>query len=144
MCLSTNFFGLSIKIVGMVEKDVVVFWDWVDKRLDEVGITSFRDLERKSGFTYGAIGKRKNELKFPTTEMAEGLCRALRVDWVELWFQAGFVDRLSSEQVSLTVEGLSGIDAEIYFLLRGTGDDFKQAVLKTIKTWLILYEELKR
>jgi len=68
--------------------------------------------------------------------MAEGMCRALRVSWCELWEKAGFVERIEPEY-------LTGLDAEIYRALQGVGDDFKQAVLKTIRTWLILYEELK-
>ena len=120
-----------------MQKDVDKFWEWVDQRTDEIGINSFRELEKKSGYAPGAIGKRKNASKFPTVEMAEGMCRALRVSWVELWTQAGFIDRVSEDM-------LVGLDAEIYQALQGTGDDFKRAVLKTIKTWLVLYEELKR
>lgn len=120
-----------------MQKDVIGFWKWVDKRTDEINIRSLRDLEQKSGFAPGAIGKRKNALKFPTVEMAEGLCRALHVTWCELWEKAGFVDRIDTRY-------FTGLDAEIYDALRDVGDDFKQAALKTIKTWLILYDELKR
>jgi len=117
-------------------KDVDKFWAWVDERREEVGIRSFRELEKRSGYAPGAIGKRKNAFQFPTVEMAEGMCRALRVSWCELWEKAGFVERIEPEY-------LTGLDAEIYRALQGVGDDFKQAVLKTIRTWLILYEELK-
>jgi transcriptional regulator with XRE-family HTH domain len=125
-------------------KDVDAFWDWVDRRSEEVGIVSFRELENRSGFSHGAIGRRKNNHKFPTVEMAEGMCHALKVDWVKLWSHAGFVDEYSPEKVQLTADQLTGLDAEIYYALRDTGDDFKQAVLKTIKTWLVLYEELRK
>ncbi len=117
-------------------KDVSVFWAWVDTRMDEVGIKSIRELENRSGFKTSAILRRRNELKFPTVEMAQGLCYALRVDWVELWSHAGFLERLSSEHVALMPESLSGLDADIYYSLRGASDDFKQAVLETIKIWL--------
>lgn len=88
----------------------------------------------------GAISSRKNELKLPTVEIAKGLCQALNVDWVDLWVQVGFVDKYHIPSSS----DLKGLDAEIYQLLRNTGDDFKSATLKTIKTWLILYEELRK
>lgn len=124
-------------------KNVSAFWEWVEKRMEEVGVPSIRELEKRAGFKTSAILRRKNDLKFPTVEMAEGMCYALKVDWVELWAQAGFVSEYSPEKVALTVDQLNGLDAEIYYTLRDTGDDFKRAVLKTIKTWLVLYEELK-
>jgi len=74
-----------------MKKDVDKFWQWVNRRIDELGLNSFRELERRSGFAPGAIGKRKNAHKFPTVEMAEGLCRALQVSWAQLWEQAGFI-----------------------------------------------------
>jgi len=71
-------------------------------------------------------------LKPPTVEMAEGLCRALRVSWCELWEQAGFVEHV-------TKEDLKEVDAEIYRELEGMPGQFKRRVLKLIrlcKTWL--------
>ena len=97
--------------------------------MEELEISSFRQLEKKAGFSPGAIGKRKNELKPPTTEMAEGLCKALKVDWVELWTQAGYVARLPA------TSDLVGLDAEIYLALADKDDEFKRAVLKTIQIW---------
>ena len=94
-----------------------------------MGISSFRELERRAGITNGLVNSRKNDLKFPTVEMAEGLSRALRVSWVELWEQAGFAERLG-------VDDLTGLDAEIYESLKGTSDEFKRAVLSTIRIWL--------
>jgi len=73
-----------------MKKNVYNFWQWVDVRMEQVGISSYRELEARSGFTNGAIGKRRNTDKFPTVEMAEGMCRALDVSWFELWKQAGF------------------------------------------------------
>ncbi len=119
-----------------MQKDVDTFWTQVDKRIDQIGITSFRELEKQSGFSPGAIGKRKNQSKLPTVEMAQGMCRALRISWIELWEWAGFIDSVNQNL-------LIGLDAEIHQLLQQTGDDFKRAVLKTIRTWLILYEELR-
>lgn len=124
--------------------DIALFWEWVDKRAEEVGIFSMSDLEKKVGVANGTIRSRRSRLKPPTTEMADGLCRALRVDWVELWTRAGYVDKLNKKVVSPSPNDLQGLDAEIYQALQGTGDDFKLAVLKTIKTWLILYEELRK
>lgn len=118
-----------------MEKDVSVFWDWVTRQMDEVGIRSFSVLEKRSGSSSGSIIKRKNEQKFPTVEMAEGLCRALKVDWVELWTHAGFVDRLNKATVNPSSSDLKGLDAEIHQILKGTSDDFKRAVLKTIQAW---------
>ena len=125
-------------------KDVSAFWEWVEKRMGEVGISSIRELEKRSGFNTSAILRRKNDLKFPTVEMAEGMCLALKVSWVELWGRAGFIEAYSPEAVALTADQLEGLDADIYYAFRDTGDDFKRAVLKTIKTWLILYEELRK
>ena len=116
------------------------FWAWVQERMEELCISSFRELEKRAGFKNGAIGRRKNERKFPTTEMAEGLCRALRVDWVELWSHAGYVDQFSQAAVNPRSSDLEGLDAEIHQALQGAGEDFKQAVLKTIKTWLFISE----
>lgn len=117
-------------------KDIDKFWEWVDARMIEVDIRSYRQLEKLAGFSHGSIGQRRNDYKLPTVEMAEGMCQALQVGWYELWAHAGFVDSIQADQ-------LIGLDAEIYRALQGVGDDFKQAVLKTIRTWKILYEELK-
>lgn len=125
------------------EKNVDAFWDFVQRRMDHLNISSFRQLEKLSGFENGAIGKRKNEGKFPTVEMAEGMCYALRVDWVELWKRAGFVDTLNQVEVNPNASDLTGLDAEIYATLRGQNDEFKKALLKTAKAW-VLYEELRR
>lgn len=110
--------------------------------MDELEISSFRELERKANMSNGSISSRKNELKFPTVEMAEGLCRALRVDWVKLWTEAGFMDRLSQAEVSPAPEQLAGLDAEIYFSLKDRSAEFKKALLKTAKAWG-LYEDLR-
>lgn len=119
----------------MKKKNVYAFWAWADELMKELGIRSVAELERLAGTGIGTITKRKGAYKLPTVEIAEGMCRALRVSWVELWMQAGFIDRVNEGM-------LVGLDAEIYQALRSVGDDFKKAVLKTIKTWLILYEEL--
>ena len=95
----------------------------------EVGISSFHELERRAGITNGLVNSRKNDLKFPTVETTEGLSRALRVSWVKLWEQAVFAERLG-------VDDLTGLDAEIHEALKGTGDEFKRAVLSTIRIWL--------
>jgi integrase len=84
-----------------MKKDVRAFWKWVDKRAAEVQIESFRKLEGRSGYAPGAIGKRKNASKFPTVEMAEGMCRVLRVSWIELWTQAGFIQSINMDVFSL-------------------------------------------
>ena len=94
----------------------------------EVGISSFREMERRAGITNGLVNSRKNDLKCPTVEMAEGLCRALRVSWVDLWEQAGFAERLRADD-------LAGLNAEIYEALKGSSDEFKRAVRSTIRTW---------
>lgn len=113
-----------------MEKNVYTFWEWVQYKMNCLGITSFRDLERKAGMSNGSISSRKNNLKLPTVEMAEALRDALHVSWIELWEQAGFVNKIDPNQ-------LKGLDAEIYQALQGTSDDFKQATLETIKAWLI-------
>ena len=135
---------IKIGFIIQMMKDVSTFWEWVDLRMEEVGIKSVRELEKRAGFKTSAILRRRNDLKFPTVEMAEGLCRALRVDWVKLWEQAGYVERLSQAEVSPAPEQLTGLDAEIYQVLQDTGDDFKGALLKTVRIWLVLYEELRK
>lgn len=111
--------------------------------MEELEIPSYRELAKRAGVSHGTINALKNQLKPPTVETAEGLCKALRVSWVELWTKAGFVEGYSPKKVELNPDQLTGLDAEIYYELRGSGDDFKRAVLKTIKTWMVLYEELK-
>jgi len=106
--------------------------------MEELEISSFRELERRAGVANGVISSRKNEIKPPTVEMAEGLCQALKVDWVELWTQAGYIARLP------TTSDLVGLDAEIYQALAPAGDDFKLAILKTIKTWLVFSAAAKK
>lgn len=101
-----------------------------------------RELEKRAGFTHGSISRRKNDQKLPTTEMAEGMCKALKVSWVELWARAGFVEEYSAEEVVLSEGDLSGLDEELYYLLRDRSDEFKAALIKTAKAW-ILYEDLK-
>lgn len=113
------------------------FWEWVEIRMEEVEIPSYRELARRAGVSHGTINSQRNQLKPPTIETAEGLCRALQVSWVELWTKAGYIHPINKEQ-------LQGLEAEIQQALQGTGDDFKLAVLKTIRTWLILYDELRK
>ena len=72
-------------------KDVDAFWRWIEHRMEETGISSFRELERKAGVSTGLISSRKNDLKLPTVQMAEGLCRALQVSWVDLWERAELI-----------------------------------------------------
>ncbi len=72
-------------------KDVDKFWGWVETRISELKIKSWRQFEKRAGYAPGAIGKRRNNREFPTVEMAEGMCRALQISWTELWFNAGFI-----------------------------------------------------
>jgi transcriptional regulator with XRE-family HTH domain len=120
------------------------FWQWVEKRMEELQITSYRDLAKKAGLSPATITNRKSECKPPTIEIAEGLCHALRVDWVELWTRAGYVDQFGPETVNPRVSDLKGLDAQIYQTLQGTSEEFKLATLKTIKTWLVIQDELKK
>jgi len=83
-----------------MQKNADGFWTWVQDRMDEIGIVSYRELERRSGVSNGVISSRRNALKFPTVEMAEGLCQALRVSWIELWAKAGFVEELQAQEVN--------------------------------------------
>lgn len=104
--------------------------------MEEREISSFRDLARRAGVSHGTINAQKNQLKAPTVETAEGLCRALEVSWVELWTRAGYIPAIDKNQ-------LEGLDAEIYQALQGTSNDFKQATLETIKAWLIFEKTRK-
>lgn len=97
--------------------------------MDELEIRSYNELSRRAGLSHGTINVQKNHLKTLTVQVAEGLCRALKVDWVELWTHAGYIAKLPA------INDLKGLDAEIYLALLGKDDDFKRAVLKTIKTW---------
>ena len=110
-----------------MQKNVDRFWNWVDARMQELDISSFRELEKRSGFAPGAVGKRKNAYKFPTVEMAEGLCHALRVGWVELWMQAGYVSEVAQEG------RLMGVDAEILREIEGTSEAFRRSVVEMIR-----------
>lgn len=97
--------------------------------MDELEIHSYHELSRRAGLSHGTINVQKNHLKPLTVQVAEGLCRALKVDWVELWTHAGYITKLPAPG------DLVGLDAEIYLALAGKDDDFKRAVLKTIKIW---------
>lgn len=121
-----------------MEKNPYKFWEWVQHRMEELEISSFRELERRAGVANGVISSRKNDLKPPTIEMAEGLCQALKVDWIELWTHAGYVTKLPAPS------DLQGLDAEIYQALAPAGDEFKLAILKTIKTWLVFSAATKK
>lgn len=104
--------------------------------MDELSIKSFRELERKAGISHGSISKKRTEQKLPTVEMAEALCRVLRVTWVELWAHTHLVEKVDYDY-------LVGVDAELQDILKGKDEEFKRALMKTAKAW-ILYEELKK
>jgi len=93
----------------------------------ELDIPSYRQLEAAAGFANGAISRRKNDIKLPTVEMAEGLCHALRVGWVELWMQAGYVSEVAQEG------RLMGVDAEILREIEGTSETFRRSVVEMIR-----------
>jgi len=97
--------------------------------MDQLEIRSYRELAKKAGLSHGTINAQKNHGNPLTVQMAEGLCQALKVDWVELWTQAGYIARLPA------TSDLKGLDAEIYLALLDKDDDFKRAVLQTIKIW---------
>lgn len=65
------------------------FWQWILNKSTEIGFTSVRAMEAAADMSHGAIGKRINDNKLPTVEMAEGLCKALGISWFELWGRAG-------------------------------------------------------
>jgi len=111
-----------------MSKDVYEFWRWVSKRMDELDISSYRQLERQAGFSNGAISVRKRNLLFPTVEIAEGLCLVLRVSWVQLWSQAGFI-----QHHDLSLDTLDGIDVDIFRALTLVDDDFKAIVLNLLQ-----------
>jgi len=81
-----------------MEKNPYTFWEWVQSRMDELDIPSFRRLEIRAGVSNGLISGRKNDMKLPTVDMAIGLCRALRVTWVELWSHAGVIPRRPDDE----------------------------------------------
>lgn len=115
------------------------FWQWVETRMVELNINSYRELEIKAGFKNGAINRRKNALKLPTVEVAEGMCVALKVNWIELWTKAGLVN--SSDYPA--PKDLSEIEAAIFRELSGKNNEFLSAVLKTVRAWG-LYEDMKK
>jgi len=116
--------------------NVDVFWGWVDTRMEELNIKSFRELERKAGISHGSISKKRSDQKLPSVEMAESLCRVLKVTWLELWAQTDLVQQVDDEY-------LTGVDAELQAVLKDKDDEFKRALLATAKAWS-LYEELKK
>lgn len=97
--------------------------------MDELEIRSIHELARRAGMSHGTINAQKNHAKPLTFKMAEGLCRALKVDFVELLTHAGYIAKLPAPS------DLAGIDAEIYLALLDKDEEFKRAVLKTIKIW---------
>jgi len=110
-----------------MKKTVYEFWDWVEQRMMERDIPSYRQLEAAAGFANGAISRRKNDVKLPTVEMAEGLCHALRVGWCELWAQAGLVSEATREG------RVMGVDAEILREIDGTSEAFRRGVVEMIR-----------
>ena len=93
--------------------------------MGEIGLRSFRELERKAGFAPGAIGKRKNALKLPTTEMALGMCQALRVPWDQLWSHAN----LSEPEETASA-------AELLFLLNQLPLKEQEELVEIAKAWI--------
>lgn len=96
-------------------------------------IFSIAELERRADVGVGTINKRKLAYELPTIKTATGMCQALRVSWVELWTHAGLVDHISNGQ-------LTGLDFEIYQIVKDTDDDFKRAVLESIEIWLAVHK----
>lgn len=106
--------------------------------MEELSIPSYRDLAKRAGVSHGTINAQKNQLKPPSIETAEGLCRALYVSWAELWARAGYIPHIDPKT-------LQGVDAEIYEALQLTNDeDFKKAILTSLRTWIELTDEKKK
>lgn len=108
-------------------KTIDTFWEWVDARMQELGITSYRQLESRAGLSNGAVSSRRNELKAPTVEMADALCKALRVSWSELWWHAGYVSK---------IEDLTSTDPllrEAYQILQQLPEDARTIVVHMLR-----------
>lgn len=104
--------------------------------MDDRGISSFRKLAELAGVSHGTINQQRNQLKPPTIETAEGLCRALGVDWIELWSRAGYIKMIDKDK-------LSPIDLRIIQALESQDNDFKTAVLESIERW-VSYEQKRK
>jgi hypothetical protein len=90
-----------------------VLWQWVDERCAHLGIDSIRELERRSGVSYGAISRPKGELRLPTVDLALKMCKPLVVDFVEFWANSGII----------TIDRPSGYAADIVKLLKNQDDE---------------------
>lgn len=99
-------------------------WDWVDRRCEELGILSIRELERRSGSAYGTISRTKANLSIPTFDLSVKMSNALNVDLAEFWQHTGLS---SIREIKI------GAEADILRLLEGKGEDFKKKVAKIIE-----------
>ena len=99
-------------------------WAWVDQRCEDLNIVSIRELERRSGTSYGAIARPRSDMKMPTYELSEKMSKALHVDITQFWKQAG---------VSTTREVKTGAEADILRLLEHKDEAFKRQVAAVVK-----------
>lgn len=120
-----------------MDKNLDVFWQWVSQRMEERGIGSYRQLAEMSGVSHGTISQDKNQLKPPSIETAVGLCRALGVDWIELWTRAGYIKMIDKDK-------LSPVELRIIQALESQDDDFKTAVLESIERWVSYEKKSKK
>jgi len=102
------------------------FWKWLeDKILDDY--PSWTAFESAIGFSRGAMGRRRNQLKYPTAEMAMAICDKLGISWNELWSEAGITKTLNTNE-------LDGSNADIARELIDVDDiQFKDILLRLIR-----------
>ena len=74
-----------------MEKDFDAFWNWVNKRRQDRRIPSIRQLEQAAGLSNGTLHAQWGSDTPPTVKVAEGLCKALGVSWLELWTRLGYI-----------------------------------------------------
>ena len=113
------------------------FVDWVVEELKSRGWNN-SELARRAGVGHSTISGILSYQRRPGLDFCIGVARAFKLPPEDVLRRAGLLPPALPKK-----DELLGLDREIFEELSATGDDFKQAVLKTVRTWRILYEELR-
>ena len=112
------------------------FTSWIEKELNKRNWKP-ADLARYSGLSRTSISNVLNGNRKAGVTFCNAIANALNIPPEEVMTKANLLPQIKQ------TSNLRGVDREIFNELQTVGDDFKKAVLKTIKTWKLLYEELK-
>jgi len=113
------------------------FVNWVEEQKKIRGWNS-SDLARHSGLSTSHISGVLSLQRKVGIDFCIGLSKAFGIAPEEIMRKAGLLPPSVTTSSQLT-----GTEWQIFNELQTVGDDFKKALLKTIKTWKLLYEELK-